>query len=541
MSASSHISPSSLEKKRKHSGPESTAEFVKKKKKKQKQGPPSPSPQEVDHSVETPRVQRKKKSNSDDAASSVQNNDDAEISSADLISVIRIAAATTSPSDLSQQLMSGRSLPSIPQYSYGDLLSGDNSSDAVLKAIQGIDVRGLSTGSSSSRLSQAGIESTPGAPQSSTAVSSQLKKRAHRPASSQIPASVGRTKTAESASGSTHNQNLENLNTEESAELLATRWLPSRKLVELAKTRGLIYKKGKFSKLEEQQLNSAIEHYANARQLNVDQLHEVIFPKEDKPRDNAFWSEITRAVPQRHVVSVYHHVRRSHHPLKQQGKWLPAEDQKLKEAVATVGQQWEKVSLLVGRRGPDCRDRWRNHIVGREVRVSGAWSPEEEEELTRIVEEMTVKQGGTLDDDLFWGRVSDLMGNKRNRQQCRIKWTDSLCKRIKSNGNQPRWSNQDAYILVHKLDSLHVRDDSEIDWKTLPDGDWNLWSAHVLQRRWLTMKRSIKGHEEMSMQEIMEILKAKKTNIDPTPEVSRTKKKSKNYPSAEMVDSDGED
>lgn len=35
---------------------------------------------------------------------------------------------------------------------------------------------------------------------------------------------------------------------------------------------------------------------------------------------------------------------------------------------------------------------------------------------------MTVKKGGTLDDDVFWGAVSDLMGNKRNRQQCRIKW-----------------------------------------------------------------------------------------------------------------------
>jgi hypothetical protein len=43
-----------------------------------------------------------------------------------------------------------------------------------------------------------------------------------------------------------------------------------------------------------------------------------------------------------------------------------------------------------------------------------------------------------------------------------------------------------------------VRDDTEIDWKNLPDEDWNMWSAHALQRRWLTMKRSIKGHEDMS-------------------------------------------
>lgn len=53
-------------------------------------------------------------------------------------------------------------------------------------------------------------------------------------------------------------------------------------------------------------------------------------------------------------------------------------------------------------------------------------------------------------------------------------------------------------ISSPRVDSLNVRDDSEIDWKLLPDEHWNSWSAHSLQRRWLTMKRSIKGFEEMS-------------------------------------------
>lgn len=42
-----------------------------------------------------------------------------------------------------------------------------------------------------------------------------------------------------------------------------------------------------------------------------------------------------------------------------------------RRAVADLGQQWEKVSPIVGRMSSDCRDRYRNHIVGREVRVSG--------------------------------------------------------------------------------------------------------------------------------------------------------------------------
>ena len=40
-------------------------------------------------------------------------------------------------------------------------------------------------------------------------------------------------------------------------------------------------------------------------------------------------------------------------------------------AVADLGQAWEKVSLRVGRMSGDCRDRYRNHLVNREIRSTG--------------------------------------------------------------------------------------------------------------------------------------------------------------------------
>jgi Myb-like DNA-binding protein REB1 len=160
----------------------------------------------------------------------------------------------------------------------------------------------------------------------------------------------------------------------------------------------------------------------------------------------------------------------------------------------------------------DCRDRHRNHIVNRELRVSGAWSPEEEEELTRIVTELTVDVGKDPDNDVFWGEVSKRMGNRRTRQQCRIKWTDALSKKLKNSGERPRWSQQDAYILVHKIASLQINDDSEIDWKLIADPDWNLWSAHQLQRRWQTLKKSVKDWDQLPFREIVEILKQKKAH-----------------------------
>ncbi|KAF9464388.1 hypothetical protein BDZ94DRAFT_1162036 [Collybia nuda] len=319
------------------------------------------------------------------------------------------------------------------------------------------------------------------------------------------------------------------------AYLLANKWLNAGKLSELVRTEGLVYKKGKFSAIEEQQLKAAIENYRMLKQFSHQEMTDLIFPRVEKTKDNAFWSEITTAVPQRPIIAVYHHVRRSYHPMKQQGKWSAHEDAQLKQAVTDLGQQWEKVSQRVGRMSSDCRDRYRNHIINRDVRVNGQWTKQEEDELTRIVTDMTIKQGKDIDNDVFWGRVSELMGGKRGRQQCRIKWTDALSKTIKNEGRKPRWSQQDAFILVHKVDSLNVRDDTEIDWKTIPDPHWNLWSAHTLQRRWLTMKRGIKGYEDMTHQDIMDILRVKKAQLPTPPIVSTKKRKERKVTSAAAI------
>jgi hypothetical protein len=39
---------------------------------------------------------------------------------------------------------------------------------------------------------------------------------------------------------------------------------------------------------------------------------------------------IAAAVPMRPIIAVYHHVRRAYHPLRAQGKWVPAEDASLR-------------------------------------------------------------------------------------------------------------------------------------------------------------------------------------------------------------------
>ena len=61
-------------------------------------------------------------------------------------------------------------------------------------------------------------------------------------------------------------------------------------------------------------------------------------------------------------------------------------------------------------------------VRSRSAVLLGPWSKEEEEKLSQIVTEMTVAQGKDQDNEVFWGQVAERMGNKRGRQQCRIKW-----------------------------------------------------------------------------------------------------------------------
>ena len=119
------------------------------------------------------------------------------------------------------------------------------------------------------------------------------------------------------------------------AELLATKWMNTSKLKEMAQTegilarrfvhaavlmgnQGLIYRQGKFSEIEESQLRNAIENYrivsscrspcvsiadtgAKRNGFTPEQLNEVIFAKE-KAKDKEFWQEISASFQTREFV-----------------------------------------------------------------------------------------------------------------------------------------------------------------------------------------------------------------------------------------------
>ncbi|KAF7292326.1 Nucleolar protein [Mycena chlorophos] len=288
---------------------------------------------------------------------------------------------------------------------------------------------------------------------------------------------------------------IKDLNTIDHAELLATKWLTTQQLNELAKTTGLVYKKGKFSAPEAKLASDAVDAYQKNNQLSDAAMDKLIYP--EKQSKETFWFEISKAVPLRPVTAVYHHVRRARHPLKLQGRWTAEEDDKLIQAVASHGKKWEKISAFIGRLATDCRDRYRNYLKHRGTQTSGPWSKEEEEKLVSIILEL--HEGKDLDHGVPWTQVSERMGGTRGRQQCRMKWTDSLSVRHKTGGAGARWTKGDTQMLIQRVAAQPIQHETEIDWTALPEGTWNLWSNHILQLHWFTMKKGVKGYEDMTL------------------------------------------
>lgn len=232
-------------------------------------------------------------------------------------------------------------------------------------------------------------------------------------------------------------------------------------------TAGLKVRTGKFSKAEDAALKLCIENYRQQQGLTQEQIDGIIFAKGRNTRADYgdFWTILTRAVPDRALMSVYHHTKRIMQTDARKGPWSAEEDAKLKSAYKQFGPSWIKVSAVVGRWENDCRDRWRAYVGPNERIQKGKWSKEEEDKLRETIRQVKIDiakwkkenaNGAPIEDepaggsDMFWSRVATKMGT-RSRHQCRIKWNDHMRnKLLTADGKPVRWAKRDTFILVMK-------------------------------------------------------------------------------------------
>jgi hypothetical protein len=232
---------------------------------------------------------------------------------------------------------------------------------------------------------------------------------------------------------------------------------------------GLKVRTGKFSKAEDAALKLCIQNYREQQGLTQEQIDGIIFAKGRNTRADYgdFWTILTRSVPDRALMSVYHHTKRIMQSGARKGPWTEEEDEKLKAAYKQYGPSWIKISTIVGRWENDCRDRWRAYVGPNEKITKGKWSKEEEDKLRYTIQQvkheifLIKKKNHTLNgepiedeppggSDMFWSRVASKMGT-RSRHQCRIKWNDHMRNKLLTPDGKPiRWAKRDTFILIMK-------------------------------------------------------------------------------------------
>ncbi|PWW80539.1 hypothetical protein C7212DRAFT_164963 [Tuber magnatum] len=293
---------------------------------------------------------------------------------------------------------------------------------------------------------------------------------------------------------------------------------------------------GTFSVEEKQAIDVHLARYAEDNSLAHADLCRRVWANERRKDD--FWEGVCSVLPQRSRASIYKHVRRQYHVFTSRAKWTESEDEHLAVLVKEKGSAWKAVGDAMGRMGEDCRDRWRNYGKCGKDRGKDRWDESEESELKKIITEVLTgiraRRGitdpfdldaNTIDyegeNEINWTVISDLMGNKRSRIQCRYKWNKMKQQKARSGGvavakSPSTWKKKKAKAFVEDMlvgDHIwllkQIRDSGAKTEKTIPwenivlnDKIWYSRSAKELERAYKKLRQTV-PHKRLPLPEIV--------------------------------------
>ncbi|KAA1109625.1 RNA polymerase I enhancer binding protein, variant 2 [Puccinia graminis f. sp. tritici] len=315
-----------------------------------------------------------------------------------------------------------------------------------------------------------------------------------------------------------------------SREILTSKWLSITQLNELSTLFGLKYKKGRFSTVEQTMIEKMITKYCEEHRISKEEFGRLITQKKSNAarcKMTELMPSISDALPGRPLISIWKYIRRAYDPQAKLGRWTAEEEAALKDAHKKHGQSWTLISEQVGRPADDCRDRWRNHTCVKDLKNQGKWSQEEEDLLVQLMAQSKsiYSDPKDLQSDGLWTWVSNQMGGRRSRTQCRVKWfattssflpaslffcsffllsflirVDSLQPKHANGGERGVWTNRDVLRLAQQLKKCDLGEDEVgFNWKQVKEGieGWEIWNQGYLQRKWKSLKKYIlKKHEK---------------------------------------------
>ncbi|XP_024373559.1 uncharacterized protein [Physcomitrium patens] len=224
------------------------------------------------------------------------------------------------------------------------------------------------------------------------------------------------------------------------------------------------------------------------------------------------WFVIRKCLPQRELKRLYTRARKILAPGTHLGKWTSEEIQALMELQSVHGNNWKKISAMIGRDSYSCRDKWRitkwSHT--KTGLKAGAWSAEEQQKLCALVlkslhvKSQLAKNGQlkkdhrVIRDDINWEFISEKMEG-RDRLSCMTQWYRKMASSLVTSGD---WANGDDQLLLERLMEEFPLSEELVEWDSLLKHR----SGDICKRRWEQMLRSLGRSSAVQHQHFLEKL-----------------------------------
>jgi hypothetical protein len=244
--------------------------------------------------------------------------------------------------------------------------------------------------------------------------------------------------------------------------------------------------KGRFSTIEVDSIDKALEEYLKEKNLGREAISELIHSKKSKQKIKGFFRDILeRSHVNRSVDQLYFYMARKYSEIPAQNEpWSQEEDVKLLKLVEFKGRKWKEISLELNRK--DVKVRYEK-ISRKSSGFHSSWSQEETEKFMQGKKFLEEKYNLLPIEFNHWTELSLLVGTK-SFMQCRTKYIHSTYNNV--NGYKVKWTLEDDTILLKRLreDCSQAQDESEIIWNRIASNEWVPWTGACLQRRWHKLK-----------------------------------------------------
>ncbi|CAG9460743.1 unnamed protein product [Pedinophyceae sp. YPF-701] len=278
------------------------------------------------------------------------------------------------------------------------------------------------------------------------------------------------------------------------------------------------FKTGPYSQQEKDILRLAVKTFAQVRGLSATDPAPWLTRSQKYPEARCCHHVFHEVLPHRRLRSLREAAIRMFHPDNNAGAWSVEDDRRLLQLVREHGRRWNMIGGLLGRFHASCKDRFKELKPVADTPIDEAlededpkqgmnkerFSEEEIEALRRILRELV---GEDVDvPKVSWSAVSDAMvreGHLRNARQCQRFYDYHLEQSLKAAG---KWgAGQDDALLDFLVRGVTKKGwlfEYQVPWDKAVRGR----SAEVCKRRWLGMKRAIKGGVSMELGEVVRTL-----------------------------------